>query len=312
MELRQLRYFLTVAEELHFGHAAELLRMSQPPLSVAVKALETELGVQLFERSTRKVTLTPEGEAFRESVQQLLEGLDTAVTELSEVRRGVRGKLRVGYVSSASYSILPRAVQSFQEQLPLVELSLHPLTSAEQLSWLTERKLDIGIVRDQTPLPGLRREQVLSEQLVAVLPEHHPLAAESQLTAEQLADQPLILFPHDLMPGYLSRIAEVFEKLDAPLNIVQRTVHQETVLGLVAAGVGSSILPASVARITMPGVVSRPLVATSAGTHQAISANPSTELQIVWHGELSSAARVFTDCVLAADATSRDEPDAEW
>lgn len=105
MELRQLRYFLAVAEELHFGRAAARLHVSQPPLSVAVKSLEKELGATLFERTSRRVALTPEGEAFRARVQELLEGLDAAVAELSEVHRGIRGRLRIGYVSSASYSL---------------------------------------------------------------------------------------------------------------------------------------------------------------------------------------------------------------
>lgn len=300
MELRQLRYFLAATEELHFGRAAEYCRVAQPTLSVAIKALETELGVPLFDRSTRTVTLTTAGATFQHSVRELLDGLDTAVTELGDVQRGTRGRLRIGYVSSASYSLLPRAVQAFQQRLPHIELSLNPLTSAEQLTGLTDRRLDIGIVRDQPPAPELRRHTVLSEPLIAVLPAHHALAAAPALTPAQLATAPLILFPYELMPGYLSRVAEIFEHVTAPLNIVQRTVHQETVLGLVAAGVGASILPASVASITMPGVVSRP-----------IAANPTTELQLVWHGTLGAAAQVFMECVHAATTPAKsDDPAA--
>ena len=291
MELRQLRYFLAVAEELHFGRAAARLHVSQPPLSVAVKSLEKELGATLFERTSRRVALTPEGEAFRARVQELLEGLDAAVAELSEVHRGIRGRLRIGYVSSASYSILPRAVHAFQGRFPQVELTLSPLTSAEQLAGLAEGRLDVGIVRDLVPTPGVRREHVLSEGLVAVLPERHRLASHAEVPIAELVGEPLVLFPSELMPGYLARITEALESGGATMDVVQRTVHQETVLGLVAAGVGLSILPESVARLRMPGVVARPL-----------DARPTTELSVVWHGAMGAAARAFADHVLEAGA----------
>ena len=291
MELRQLRYFLAVAEELHFGRAAARLHVSQPPLSVAVKSLEKELGATLFERTSRRVALTPEGEAFRARVQELLEGLDAAVAELSEVHRGILGRLRIGYVSSASYSILPRAVHAFQGRFPQVELTLSPLTSAEQLAGLAEGRLDVGIVRDLVPTPGVRREHVLSEGLVAVLPERHRLASHAEVPIAELVGEPLVLFPAELMPGYLARITEALESGGATMDVVQRTVHQETVLGLVAAGVGLSILPESVARLRMPGVVARPL-----------DARPTTELSVVWHGAMGAAARAFADHVLEAGA----------
>lgn len=293
MELRQLRYFLAVAEELHFGRAAERLRVSQPPLSVAIKALEREIGAPLFRRTTRRVELTAEGEHLRDRLGPLVAGIDEAVRELGDVRSGIRGRLRVGYVSSASYSILPGAVRAFQERRPHVELRLQPLTSAEQLGRLLDDELDVGILRDQPPVPGVTQELVRSERLVAVLPAGHPLAAPEHehdgLAPEALDDEPLVLFPYDLMPGYLARVTGVLEQAGARVRIVQRTVHQETVLGLVAAGVGLSILPESVAAIRMPGVVSRPL-----------AVDPRTELTIAWHGVPGAAARVFAECAHAA------------
>ena len=172
-----------------------------------------------------------------------------------------------------------------------MELTLSPLTSAEQLAGLAEGRLDVGIVRDLVPTPGVRREHVLSEGLVAVLPERHRLASHAEVPIAELVGEPLVLFPAELMPGYLARITEALESGGATMDVVQRTVHQETVLGLVAAGVGLSILPESVARLRMPGVVARPL-----------DARPTTELSVVWHGAMGAAARAFADHVLEAGA----------
>lgn len=286
MELRQLRYFLAVAEELHFGRAAERLRISQPPLSTAIKSLEQELGAQLFLRSTRSVALTPEGEFLQGRLLPLIDDLDSVAIELAEVRQGLRGRLRIGFVSSASYSILPHAVRRVQAALPLVDLRLEPLTSAEQVAQLLAGGLDLGIVRDQPAVPGVRQEPVRTEPLVVVLPEEHPLATGDCIALDQLEHQPMILFPYELMPGYLSRVTELLERGGVPTRVVQRTVHQETVLGLVAAGVGLSVLPEPVARIGMPGIVALP-----------IAEHPTTELTVAWHEQISPAARVFADCV---------------
>ncbi|MDJ1371212.1 LysR family transcriptional regulator [Gulosibacter molinativorax] len=291
MELRQLRYFLAVAEELHFGRAAERLRVSQPPLSVAVKSLEDELGVSLFNRSTRRVTLTPEGELLQRRVTPILEDLDQVASEVADVRKGLRGLLRIGYVSSASYTILPRAVQLFQGRLPLIDLQLNPLTSGEQLERMRDGGIDLGIVRDQSAVPGLRLEPVLEERLVVVLPVEHPLSRFETVKVEQLEGEPLVLFAHELMPGYVTRITEVLEANGAMPRVVQRIVHQETVLGLVAAGVGLSVLPESVARISMPGVAVRPL-----------AGDPISRLQLAAPGTLAPAARAFAECVRDASA----------
>src|SRR5687767_10108543 len=132
MELRQLRYFLAVAEELHFGRAAEKLHMSQPPLTVQIRRLEKELGSELFDRTTRRVSLTPMGESFQKRVKAVLDDLEDAVAEINDVGSGRRGRLRVGFVSSASYTVIPEAVRRFRELQPRVDLMLRPLTSGEQ------------------------------------------------------------------------------------------------------------------------------------------------------------------------------------
>lgn len=286
MELRQLRAFLAVAEELHFGRAAEYLGISQPPLSATIKALETELKTTLFVRTTRSVSLTEAGEYLQKQLTPLLNRLDIVIEELPEVSAGIRGRLRVGYVSSASYSVLPAAVRHFHELMPNVQLVLKPLTTSEQIVQLLSGELELSILRDHPGSSEIHQAHILSEGLVAVVPQWHELAAHTTLDAKQLRDQPLILFPHELMPGYLSKVMSALQLPGAALNVTQRAVHQETVLGMVAAGVASSILPASVASIRMPSVAVIPL-----------KSKVTSSLDLAWHESLSPAAQLFSECV---------------
>lgn len=260
MELRQLRYFLTVSDELHFGRAADRLHITQPPLTVAIQRLERELGIQLFDRTTRRVGLTPAGESFKRRVQNALAELDDAAGDVASVSAGMSGRIRVGFVSSASYTAIPEALRSFREQRPRVELVLSPLTSGEQVEQLLDGDLDVGLLRDPGQVPGLTMQLVNTEDLVAVLPEEHPLASDPEIRPEDLSGEPMILFPYRLMPGFVSRVFQLFDAPQAaPPRVAQQAIHQETVLGLVAAGIGTSILPESVRRFQMPGVVIRPI-----------------------------------------------------
>ncbi|WP_284978500.1 LysR substrate-binding domain-containing protein [Arthrobacter sp. fls2-241-R2A-200] len=281
MELRQLRYFLVVAEELHFGRAAERLHLTQPPLTVAIRRLERELGVQLFDRTTRRVTLTPAGEAFRHRVHGAVHELDEAADDVASVAAGMSGRIRLGFVSSASYTTVPEAIRRFREQRPRVELALSPLTSGEQIEQLLDGDLDLGLVRDPGEIPGLRMDLVSTEDLTAVLPETHTLASRAEIQPQDLEGEPMILFPYRLMPGFVARVLRLFEGLETSPQIVQQVVHQETVLGLVSAGLGISILPESVSRFQMPGVITRPIAGrpqTALYAAQGTSRHPSVDL----------------------------------
>jgi DNA-binding transcriptional LysR family regulator len=284
MELRQLRYFVAVADELHFGRAAARLHMTQPPLTVAVRRLEEELGAQLFERTTRTVSLTAAGRMFRQRIGVVLEDLDAAVADLADVAAGTAGRLRVGFVSSASYSVLPRGLRAFQELRPRVRLEPRSLTSAEQITLLLEGELDGGILRDPLTVPGLRSTLLESEDLVAVLAARDPLAAESTVAPARFHEKEVVLFPFELMPGFVSAVMTWLGEAQAVPRIVQSVIHQETVLGLVAAGVGASILPASVARFHMPGVITRPLLGS-----------PRTELHAVESQRSHPSAHLLVD-----------------
>ena len=297
MELRQMRYFLAVAEELHFGRAAARLHISQPPLTVHIQRLEQELGVKLFDRSTRRVVLTQAGELFQGHVEHLLEGLDEAVAELQEVRAGRRGRVRVGFVSSANYTLIPFAVRRFRELEPGIELVLRPLTSGEQIENLYEGKLHLGLIRDPELHAGLVFDELMTEELVAVLPENHALARCAAVTPAQLVQEQMILFPYQMMPGFVSRVLEIFKPIGQIPAVAQRAVHQETVMGLVAAGVGVSVLPESISGFNAGTVVTRP-----------ISTAPHTSLMIVKPASaLTSASEAFLDCLRdVAQHRSRD------
>lgn len=284
-----MRYFLAVADELHFTRAAALLHISQPPLSVAVRQLEQELGVMLLDRSTRQVRLTAAGAAFRDRVREILGAVDAAAAEASAVSSGRSGRLRLGFVSSASYTAVPAALREFGARRPQVRLDLLPLASGEQIELLLAGEIDLGIVRDMAPVPGVRLRTLLEEPLVCVLPSGHPLAELDEVPPALIGQQPLVLFSYRLMPGYLARVLAVVNPEQRAVNIVQQTVHQETVLGLVAAGIGVSVLPASVEGARVPGVQLRHL-----------DGRPTCALQIATPDRPSPVALEFTASLAAA------------
>lgn len=294
MDLRQLRYFLAVAEELHFGRAAERLHITQPPLTVAIRQLERELGAALFDRTTRRVTMTPAGVAFRQRVQAAVAELEEAAADVVNVAAGLSGKLQIGFVSSASYTVVPEAIREFRLRLPRVDLALNPLTSGEQVEQILDGHLDVGVIRDPGIIPGLALDLIQSEALLAVLPEGHPLATNQEISPNQLRDEPMILFPYQLMPGFVTRVTALFHDEGIAPKVAHRIVHQETVLGLVAAGLGISVLPESVRRFQMPGVITLPM-----------AGRPTTDLYSAHTGTPSPAAAEFMDCLQTKDPASQ-------
>ncbi len=290
MELRHLRYFRVLAEELHFGRAAARLHISQPPLTAHIKDLEREVGARLFDRTTRRVALTAAGEVFAGRVGGLLDELEDAVVEARDHAEGRRGRIRVGFVSSASGTVLPPGLRIFREIHPAVRVDLSPLTTREQLDALAAGALDVGLIRSSGAEPGLVVEPLLEEPMVAVLPVEHPLAARAAIGVDDLVDERLILFPNDLMPAYVAQIWALFATIGAEPVVVQEAIHHETVVGLVSAGVGISILPASVSRFRPADVVIRP-----------IEGAPTTALLIARSAQESNpVTEGFVECLRAA------------
>ncbi len=193
MELRHLRYFLAVAEELHFGRAAGQLQMAQPPLSQQIKQLETELGVQLFARTRRKVLLTAAGKVFQQEAQQLLQQLEQAIHKTQQASRGEVGRLAIAFVSSAMYSLLPTYLKQFREQYPQVDIVLYELSTQEQIQGLLNNRLDIGFMRPPIDHQKLQATSVLKEPLVAALPVTHSLTSKKQISIRDLQHESLDL-----------------------------------------------------------------------------------------------------------------------
>lgn len=292
MELRQMKYFLVVAEELHFGRAAARLHISQPPLTVHIKKLEEELGVVLFDRTSRRVSLTSAGVRFQDRARVLLRELEDTVDDVREVHRGRRGRVRVGFVSSASYQLVPTVVQQMRERQPGIHVELYPMATGEQMEALQDGLLDVGIMRDAPVESGLTFTTLVTEEMVAVLPSSHALADQRMVRAEDLRDVPMVLFPYQSMPGYVTSVLDIFHDIGHSPDVVQRAVNQENVMGLVAAGVGASILPESFSGFSFPGVVTRP-----------IAQAPKTRLEMVTNlGPASTISQTFISVLKDAAA----------
>jgi DNA-binding transcriptional LysR family regulator len=264
MELRQLRYFVAVAEEGHFGRAAQRLHMSQPPLSTQIKGLETELGVGLLNRSTRQVALTDAGRAFLERARAILGAVEEARNTARGAEHGTQGRLHVGFISSATLSLLPPSIRLFRERFGGVELELKELTSAQQVDALYEGEITVGLVRLPMRAPGIRFEPVFEEQLVVAVPSGHALEQLDRVSLEAIVDLPLIFFTRQLIPGFHAQIVELFQRVGAFPKVAQHAVHLQTIVGLVASGVGIAILPGSAERLSREGVVYRALDAPDA------------------------------------------------
>ena len=259
MELRQLRYFVAVAEERHFGLAAQRLHMSQPPLSMQIKALERELGIGLLERTSRRVALTDAGRAFLERARTILGAVEEAREVAWGAEQGTQGRLEVGFISSATLSLLPPSIRLFRERFGGVELELKELTSAQQIDALYEGEIRVGLVRLPLRAPGIRFEPVLEERLVVAVPSGHVLEGLERVSLEAIVDLPLIFFTRHLVPGFHAQIVELFQRVGAFPKVAQHAVHLQTIVGLVASGVGIAILPGSAERLSREGVVYRVL-----------------------------------------------------
>ncbi|UMP00104.1 LysR substrate-binding domain-containing protein [Amycolatopsis sp. EV170708-02-1] len=250
MDLKHLRAAVAVADHLHFGRAAVALGIAQPPLSQQIKALETELGVTLFERSTRTVHLTPAGEAFVADARTALSMVDSAIRGARAAGRGETGELAIGMVGSAVAHPLPAIVRAFRARYPDVTLTFHVLPTVTQVERLRVAALDLGLLRPPLPSPAddLELVSVSREPLVAVLPNDHRLAGRRRLAVSALADEPFVLFPRVLGPGLYDEITALCRRGGFTPNVTQEAVQLQTIVGLVAAGCGVSILPGSAAQ----------------------------------------------------------------
>src|ERR1700733_5761752 len=296
MELRQLRYFIAVAEELHFRRAAERLHMSQPPLSQQIRALEDELGFTLLTRTRRRVELTPAGEAFLRDARALLSELDGAVATARRIDAGQTGRLRVGFVGSALLSIVPGTVERFRASRPGVAIELRERSTVDQQRAVAAGVVDVGLVRPPIEDAGeLRAETVLRERTVAALPAGHPLAPLTRVPLRRLAAEPHVMFPRDQAPGFHDLLIAALAGTGAGPRVIQYAPEMLTIIGLVAAGTGVSLVPASVSRLALDGVTYRP-----------VTGAPRSELVAITRaGDDSALVRAFVAEAVAAGEAGR-------
>ena len=259
MELRQMRYFLALAQELNFGRAALRLHMAQPPLTRQIRALEDELGTALFRRTPRGVELTAAGQALLDEVPNVLALTQRARERAQLAGEGLIGRLDVGIFGSGVLDVIPRLLADFHRQRPEVRLALHNMTKAEQLHALRERRITVGFNRLVQDEPGLGVLTVLREPLVVGLPESHPLCAHAEIDLRQLSGVPMILYPNAPLPGLAEEVTTAFLSEGTRLEVAQTVEDVLTCVALVASGFGCCITTCSAMSLRLPGVAYRPL-----------------------------------------------------
>ena len=257
MNVRLLETFVAVAEELHFGRAAELLHIAQPAVSRQIKRLENELGIKLFLRDRRNVILTEAGRAFLKEARTILAQVSLAQQVARRAHRGEMGSLSLGYSECNIHSVFPEAVRLYRERFPGVVLEMREMVTAEQVEALLGGDIDVGLVTLPVAAEGLRVETLLEEPVVAALPDNHPLASNAQVALEDLADDPFVFFPRWQAPGHHDLItAQCREAGYIPQVVVEANTRQG-IASLVAAGIGVSLLMLnpSEGRLQRPGLV---------------------------------------------------------
>lgn len=259
MDLRQMRYFLAVAEEGNLNRAAERLHMAQPPLTRQIQALEADLGTPLFVRTPRGMDLTDAGAALLDEVPNLLALAQRARERTLRAGQGLAGRLDVGIFGSGVLDVIPRMLARFHAERPEVRIVLHNQTKAEQIQALRERRIAVGFNRLVPPESDLVVETVLRERLVVALPENHPLSARKRLRLRELDDLPMILYPNLPLPGLAQRVASAFARDEVKLRVEQEVEDVLTAIALVSGGFGLCITAESSMSLRLPGVAWRPL-----------------------------------------------------
>jgi DNA-binding transcriptional LysR family regulator len=285
-DLRQLRYFVAVAERLHFGRAAEALHISQPPLSRAIRALEDGLGVPLFHRTRRRVELTAQGARLLEDTRRLTGQLERTVHELRAMAGGGQARLRIGFVSLADYGVLPGLLKAYKSAQPGVRLALREMLSPDQAAALAAGELDFGLLLP--PVAGAARLEhvvVQRERFVLALPARHRLASGAgKLALREMAGEPFVTIPRQIAPRLYDIVAQLAAQAGISLNIAQEAIQMQTVVSLVSSGLGAAIVPASVANLGRRGVVYRELA----------ERHPRLDVWLAWRrGMLDAAGRDF-------------------
>jgi DNA-binding transcriptional LysR family regulator len=282
MELRQIRSFLSIAETLHFGRTAELIHLSQPALSLQIRALEEEVGVRLFERDRRKTTLTAAGLAFRDDATAAVSQLEQAIRRARLAADGKLGLLRIGFISTAGNEIVPNLVRRFRDSNPDVVFSLCNVLTTDQIRMLAAGSLDIGFLR--LPIgehPELEVFEVHREPFVVVTPSSHKLAKRKKVALHELSGQNFVMYERSFAPGFHDLIFGMLRDAGVVPNVCQTAGQMPTLISLVDSGMGISILPASAVKNSVASVVACEIAGTIPRSKIAIAINKGNRAAIV-------------------------------
>ena len=281
MELRHLRYFTAVAEELNFHKAAERLHISQPPLTVAIQQLEDDIGAPLFIREKRRIHLTPAGRMFLDKTYSILEQVDDASENARNIAAGKSGTLRICFVSSSITGFLQNTVQKFVRKYPDVRLEMKQGTHARIMNWMEDGTIDIGLVR--TPM-DITHEYALHSysklSYIVALPKSHPLAKRKTIRIPDLKDEKLIIYPRRVSPTEYDHVMSMFMDEGQTQEIGQGAIEQHTILSLVSVGLGFAIMPESMKSFGIPGMCFKPLSGVKQRTGQAVLTRKSPDILV--------------------------------
>jgi DNA-binding transcriptional LysR family regulator len=287
VELRHLRYFVALAEDLHFGAAARRLRIAQPSLSQQIRSLEKELGVTLLERANRGTKLTEAGAVYLLEARAILASVETAATDARRAERGEVGRLAIGFLSLAALDVLPPLLERFRKINPDVSITLLEQSTEEQMRGVLDGTLDLGIVREPAPSELIASRHLLRDAQVVAVPATHRLAANRKIAMEQLRDEAFILFPRTEGTAMYDRIISACAHAGFSPRVVQEARIVTTMIGLVAAGLGVAILPSIAARVGQPAVIYLPL-----------APRLMLDTRLIWHPgtfQAKPAVRAFLD-----------------
>lgn len=259
MELRHLRYFVALAHELHYGRAAGQLRIAQPALSQQIIKLETELGVQLLERSSRRVRLTQQGSQLLEYAQRTLHDADALTHLAQKMSRGQAGLLRLGAISPATFKFLPSVLREFVKSSDGVDVSLHVMDTPQQVAAMLEDRLDVGLVRPWVQNELIFVEELFHERMLLAVSSDHPLAERNKVWIREFAQDPFVTYPRERGAGYYDLVVGICRRAGFYPHIRQELDEIYTILTMVAAGLGVAILPEPAVLLRIPGVTYLPL-----------------------------------------------------
>ncbi|MDF2466916.1 MAG: LysR family transcriptional regulator [Ramlibacter sp.] len=291
VELRLWRQFIAVAEELHFGRAAVRLHMTQPPLTQAIAHLEQLLGVRLFERTKRSVQLTAAGEALLPEARELLARAQALPAHARAAADGEVGRLRLAFVSTVGFGLLPQWVRAFRTLYPQVEFELIEATGDVQMQALERGDIDAGFMLHSPGFApeGLEHLRIAREPLVVALPEHHALATSRSLSFGPLLEEALVIFPRRILPSLHDAIFGMYHAAGRTPRIAQEAIQMQTIVNLVSAGLGLAWVPDSVRQFQRPGVVYRQVAGKKA------LKVPGCETTLVWPSSANPTRERFVE-----------------